>query len=95
MLRNNSREIGVCVITRESESIESLLKRFKRKVIKSDILKDCKRTTEYVKPSVEKRRKSLEARRRKIKEQLKLEKEFQKKKKRKGEKKKYEETTSS
>jgi len=91
----NTKENGICVITRESESIESLLKRFKRKVTKSDILKEFKLTTEYLKPSVQKRKKSLEARRRIIKDQLKMEKDIQKKKKKKGEFKKHEETTSS
>lgn len=88
----NTNENGICVIARESESIESLLKRFKRKVTKSDILKEYKLTTEYLKPSVEKRKKSMEARRRVIKELAKLEKDIQKKKKKKGERKKYEKT---
>ena len=91
----DEREKGICVITREAESIESLLKRFKRKVTKSDILKEFKLTTEYLKPSVKRRKKSVEARRRKIKEMMKVEKESQKKKKKKGEFKKHEETTSS
>lgn len=94
MVRDD-KEKGICVVTRESESIESLLKRFKRKVTKSDILKEFKLTTEYLKPSVKRRKKEVEARRRRIKEQMKVEKEFQKKKKKKGDRKANEISSSS
>lgn len=77
------KEFGICVVARESESIESLLRRFKRKVTKSEILKEYRDHTEFLKPSVEKRKKSMEARRRDLKEQAKAEKDLQKKRKKK------------
>ena len=89
MLRDNKeKEFGICVVARESESIESLLRRFKRKVTKSEILKEYRDHTEYLKPSVQKRKKSMDARRRDLKEQAKAEKDMQKRKKKfkKGEK---------
>ena len=89
MLRDNKeKEFGICVVARESESIESLLRRFKRKVTKSEILKEYRDHTEYLKPSVQKRKKSMDARRRDLKEQVKVEKDIQKRKKKfkKGEK---------
>lgn len=89
MLRDNKeKEFGICVVARESESIESLLRRFKRKVTKSEILKEYRDHTEYLKPNVQKRKKSMDARRRDLKEQAKAEKDMQKRKKKfkKGEK---------
>lgn len=83
------KEFGVYVTMREFESIDSLLKRFKRKVTKSEIFKEFRDHMEYLKPSVKKRKKSLDARRRDLKEQIKAEKDLQKRKKKlkKGEKK--------
>lgn len=46
------------------ESIESALKRFKKKVQKTGILSEIKRREFYVKPSVKKKRKSETARKR-------------------------------
>ena len=98
MLRDkeNNKEFGICVTTRESESIESLLRRFKRKVTKSEILKEYRDHTEYLKPSVKKRKKSLDARRRDLKELAKAEKDMQKRRKKfkKGERE-YENTSGS
>ena len=48
----------------DGESLESALKRFKRKVMNEDIIKDIKRHTFYLKPGQKKRVKSAEARKR-------------------------------
>lgn len=74
-------EMGICVIARKDESIESLIRRFKRKVSKSEILKEYREHEEFVKPSIAKRRKSLNARIRNEKEKLKNEKELEKRRK--------------
>lgn len=49
----------------EGENIESVLKRFKKKVQKAGILAEIKRRERYEKPSVRKKRKSAAARKRK------------------------------
>lgn len=48
----------------QDESIESALKRFKKKIQKAGILSEIKRRERYEKPSVKKRRKSEAARKR-------------------------------
>ena len=48
----------------EGESLESALKRFKRKVLQEDIIKDIKRHTFYLKPGQKKRTKAALARKR-------------------------------
>ena len=48
----------------DGESLESALKRFKRKVLQEDIIKEFKRHTFYLKPGQKKRVKSALARRR-------------------------------
>jgi len=50
------------VIVGENESLESALKRFKRKVQKDGIIGDMRKKEEYVKPSVAKKKKSEAAR---------------------------------
>jgi small subunit ribosomal protein S21 len=47
------------------ESIESALKRFKKKIQKAGILSEIKRREHYVKPSVKRKRKAEAARKRK------------------------------
>ncbi|MCL2846119.1 MAG: 30S ribosomal protein S21 [Firmicutes bacterium] len=54
------------IVVGENESLESALKRFKRKVQKDGIIGDIKRKEEYVKPSVRRKKKS-EAARKKLK----------------------------
>ena len=49
---------------REGETLESALKRFKRKVRQEDIVKDIKRHSFYLKPGERKRLKSKLARKR-------------------------------
>jgi len=48
----------------QNESIESALKRFKKKIQKAGILSEVKKRERYEKPSVKKRRKSEAARKR-------------------------------
>jgi len=48
----------------QDESIESALKRFKKKIQKAGILSEIKRRERYEKPSVKRRRKSETARKR-------------------------------
>ena len=48
----------------EGESLESALKRFKRKVLNEDIIKDIKRHAFYLKPGQKKRVKEALARKR-------------------------------
>ncbi len=50
----------------ENESIESALKRFKKKIQKAGILSEIKRRERYEKPSVKKKRKSEVARKRRV-----------------------------
>lgn len=48
----------------DGESIESALKRFKKKIQKAGILSEIKRREHYMKPSVKRKRKSEAARKR-------------------------------
>ena len=50
----------------ENESIESALKRFKKKIQKAGILSEIKRREVYEKPSIKRKRKSEAARKRKV-----------------------------
>ena len=65
-------ESGLTVTKKRNEDIESLIKRFKRKVTKSGILKDLRIKEFYEKPSVKVTRKSREARKRLKKDQSKF-----------------------
>ncbi len=62
------QEGGVCklaeVILNEGESLESALRRFKRKVQQEDIIKDVKKHSFYLKPGEKKRIKQALARKR-------------------------------
>jgi small subunit ribosomal protein S21 len=79
---------GIQVVRRENEDIESLIKRFKKKVNRSGILIDVKRNAFYEKPSVAKKRKRNEAkvRREKEEQKLKLKRSFAKNEKNSGDK---------
>ena len=50
----------------ENESIESALKRFKKKFQKAGILSEIKRRETYEKPSIKRKRKSEAARKRRV-----------------------------
>lgn len=54
--------IGITL--QESENIDKALKRFKKKYERSGILKEYKKRTFYVKPSVQKRMEKIKATRR-------------------------------
>lgn len=71
---SNDEKSGTVVYVRDNEDIESLIKRFKKKVNRSGILRELKIKSAYEKPSEYKKRKRNEARLRLIKDKLKLEK---------------------
>ena len=52
------------VIVQEGETLESALRRFKRKVQQEDIIKDIKRHSYYLKPGEKRRTKEALARKR-------------------------------
>jgi small subunit ribosomal protein S21 len=54
----------------DGETIESALRRFKRKVLQEDIIKDTKRHSFYLKPGEKKRVKSALARKRNRKKRV-------------------------
>jgi small subunit ribosomal protein S21 len=53
---------------RDNESIERLLKAFKKQVEKSGILADLKKHQHYEKPSIRRKKKSIAARKRALKQ---------------------------
>jgi len=61
-----------CVVAKPGESIESLLKRFKKVVERSGILAELKKHEFYEKPSVRKKRKKAAAKKRLLKKQKKF-----------------------
>lgn len=54
----------VGIIVQENENIDKAIRRFKKKFERSGILKEIKRRTFFVKPSVERRMKKIKAIRR-------------------------------
>lgn len=60
----------VGIIIQENESIDKALKRFKKKYERSGILKEYKKRTFFVKPSIEKRMERIKAQRRAIRESM-------------------------
>jgi len=54
----------VGIILQDNESIDKALKRFKKKYERSGVLKEYKKRTFFVKPSVEKRMERIKAHRR-------------------------------
>ncbi len=64
---HRAREVGESlaeVKVQESESVESALRRFKRKVQQEDIIKDIKKHSYYLKPGDKRRAKQALARKR-------------------------------
>ncbi|MDQ7817438.1 MAG: 30S ribosomal protein S21 [Melioribacteraceae bacterium] len=59
--------VGITV--QENENIDKALKRFKKKYERSGILKEFKKRTFFVKPSIEKRMDLIKAKRRATREQ--------------------------
>lgn len=72
MIQNMDEKKGLVVIARYDESIDSLIKRFKKKVNRSGILREFKDSTVYQKPSEKKKRKRIEAAIRRSKDDQKL-----------------------
>jgi small subunit ribosomal protein S21 len=60
--------IGIHV--NENENIDRALKRFKKKYERSGILKEFKKRTFFIKPSIEKRMEKIKARRRAHKDSM-------------------------
>lgn len=58
------------VYLQDGETIESALRRFKRKVLQEDIIKDTKRRAYYLKPGEKKRVKAAMARKRNRKKKV-------------------------
>lgn len=58
----------VGIILSETENIDKALKRFKKKYERSGVLKEYKKRTFFVKPSIEKRMERIKAKRRASKE---------------------------
>lgn len=77
---------GICVVRREGESIDKLIKRFKKRCMKDDLLQEIREHIFYEKPSVKKRkkwRKNQKARERERERYLKLRQKRKKRKKKK------------
>ncbi|MEK7404998.1 MAG: 30S ribosomal protein S21 [Acidobacteriota bacterium] len=60
------------VVVQDGETVESALRRFKRKVQQEDIIKEIKRHSYYLKPGEKKRAKQALARKRNRKKQAKM-----------------------
>ena len=60
------RELESEIRDGENESIESALRRFKKKIQKAGVLSEVKKRERYEKPSVKRKRKSEAARKRKV-----------------------------
>lgn len=60
------------VVVQEGESVESALRRFKRRVQQEDIIKEIKRHSYYLKPGEKRRAKQALARKRNRKKQAKM-----------------------
>ncbi|MCK5086023.1 MAG: 30S ribosomal protein S21 [Melioribacteraceae bacterium] len=58
----------VGIILQDNENIDRALKRFKKKYERSGVLKEFKKRTYFVKPSIEKRMERIKAARRAYKE---------------------------
>ncbi|MFQ5840822.1 MAG: 30S ribosomal protein S21 [Thermodesulfobacteriota bacterium] len=55
---------GVTIKVRQDESFEKALRRFRKQVDRSGVMKEMKRHMQYEKPSVKRKRKALSARKR-------------------------------
>lgn len=55
------------VVVKEGESVESALRRFKRKCEKAGILSELKKRQHYEKPSVRRKKKAIQARKKLLK----------------------------
>ena len=60
----------VGIVLQDNESIDKALKRFKKKYERSGVLKEYKKRTFFVKPSIEKRMERIKAQRRASRESM-------------------------
>jgi small subunit ribosomal protein S21 len=60
----------VGIVLQDNESIDKALKRFKKKYERSGVLKEYKKRTFFVKPSIEKRMERIKAQRRASRENM-------------------------
>jgi len=67
---------GISVTKRENEDVESLIKRFKKKVNNSGILKELKNSSFFMKPSQKIKRKRKEAAIKREKEDSKIKRSY-------------------
>ena len=58
------------IIVHDNENIDRALKRFKKKYERSGILKEYKKRTYFVKPSIENRMNKIKAKRRAVRESM-------------------------
>lgn len=61
----------MAIEARPGETLDSMLRRFKKETLKSEVLKDLKKHEFYMSPSEKRRRKSAEAQKRLKKKQAK------------------------
>ena len=71
MYNDKNEKNGIVVYLKFNEDIESLIKRFKRKVNRSGILREVKKASYFEKPSKARKRKQTESRIRRAKEERK------------------------
>ena len=76
--KNDPREQGVCVASRDGESYTDLIKRFKKKYSKSGLNKEVRNKMFFVKPGDRKRMKKVAAERMRQREEEKKQKRFKK-----------------
>jgi len=83
-VRHKIKEEGISVALRDNESIDSLIRRFKKKFVKSGIMKEIRNKEFYLKPSMRKKLKRREAERTRRREEAKIAKKmFRSKRRRK------------
>ena len=63
---------GICVVRKKNESMDELLKRFRKKYSKSGLARELRERMAYEKPSQRKRRKRVQAQRLRDKEEEKV-----------------------
>ena len=73
---SKTRNSGIEVTSRNNEDIESLIKRFKKKVNNSGILKEVKNASFFIKPSQKIKRKRKEAAIKREKEESKIKRSY-------------------
>ena len=78
---NDSQETGISVNRRKYESFEDLMRRFKKKYVRSGLVKETRDLMFYDKPSIKRRKKRAAAQRARIRDEQKKINKFDKFKK--------------